>query len=674
MSINERVCGACVMSQSFENSGNSTRSVRREAVATMRDPGKLTAVPTLRYRNVGEAAKWAATVLGLQGKTVTSNSDDAAVYAEMRFGNSIVIFSGIGVFEFDQLLKQPDEVGGVVTQACYFVIDEVEDHFHHAKSHGADIVLDLTTYHDGGKGYACRDPEGHLWCFGSYDPWAGLADGGAPLLHGRSKERAQNVRNPAAQRPIRMAALQAAAGILLFAAGLGTGFAFLPKMLPGLVGPGLAGHETSRNLARAQIDSLGVSAGTGGPAHQRTAFYAPAAETRESDADDLETRLKAAEAAAAEARQALVAERAGKDGIEKRARDFETRLKAAEAAAAEASQALVSERAGKDGIEKTARDFETRLKAAEAAAAEASQALVSERVAKDGIEKTARDFETRLKAAEAAAAEASQALASERAGRDGIEKAARDFETRLKAAEAAAAETSQALASERVAKDGIEKTARDFEGRLRKSEAAAASEAEKLGQELSLERAQREVAETAAAKLSDLQDTASSASSEADRLRQELAQERSLRETADKKVGELESRVSIQTVAPSELEQLRDEVARERTRSKSAEEAAANRASAEQKAAADAEQLRGELARERSRRAEAEKSVANQRRTAKAASSNERAKQDMARERRMSNRKRPPAASSAKKPAVPKDKSGDEDGSFVYIVESAEKP
>ena len=23
----------------------------------------------------------------------------------------------------------------------------------------------------GGRGYSCRDPEGHLWNFGTFDPW-----------------------------------------------------------------------------------------------------------------------------------------------------------------------------------------------------------------------------------------------------------------------------------------------------------------------------------------------------------------------------------------------------------------------------------------------------------------------------------------------------------------------
>lgn len=33
------------------------------------------------------------------------------------------------------------------------------------------FVMDIADQGYGGRGYACRDPEGHLWWFGSYDPW-----------------------------------------------------------------------------------------------------------------------------------------------------------------------------------------------------------------------------------------------------------------------------------------------------------------------------------------------------------------------------------------------------------------------------------------------------------------------------------------------------------------------
>ena len=41
-----------------------------------------------------------------------------------------------------------------------------------AKAAGAEIVDELEPKDYGGSGYSARDPEGHLWSFGDYDPWA----------------------------------------------------------------------------------------------------------------------------------------------------------------------------------------------------------------------------------------------------------------------------------------------------------------------------------------------------------------------------------------------------------------------------------------------------------------------------------------------------------------------
>ena len=37
---------------------------------------------------------------------------------------------------------------------------------------GADIVYGPMDQEYGGCAYACLDPEGNIWHFGSYDPWA----------------------------------------------------------------------------------------------------------------------------------------------------------------------------------------------------------------------------------------------------------------------------------------------------------------------------------------------------------------------------------------------------------------------------------------------------------------------------------------------------------------------
>jgi uncharacterized glyoxalase superfamily protein PhnB len=33
------------------------------------------------------------------------------------------------------------------------------------------MILDIVDQDYGGRGYTCRDPEGYVWSFGTYDPW-----------------------------------------------------------------------------------------------------------------------------------------------------------------------------------------------------------------------------------------------------------------------------------------------------------------------------------------------------------------------------------------------------------------------------------------------------------------------------------------------------------------------
>jgi hypothetical protein len=44
-----------------------------------------------------------------------------------------------------------------------------------AQDAGADVVLELKSDGLGRRGYSCRDPEGHIWNFGTYNPGRGLA-------------------------------------------------------------------------------------------------------------------------------------------------------------------------------------------------------------------------------------------------------------------------------------------------------------------------------------------------------------------------------------------------------------------------------------------------------------------------------------------------------------------
>jgi uncharacterized glyoxalase superfamily protein PhnB len=73
--------------------------------------------------------------------------------------------------EFGRLMKQPDQIGGFETQSAYVVVADADAIYARAIAAGAQIVIDIKDEDYGGRGFTCRDPEGHIWSFGTYDPW-----------------------------------------------------------------------------------------------------------------------------------------------------------------------------------------------------------------------------------------------------------------------------------------------------------------------------------------------------------------------------------------------------------------------------------------------------------------------------------------------------------------------
>ncbi len=73
--------------------------------------------------------------------------------------------------EYSKMMAQPDEVGMRETQHACLIVSDADGIYATAKAAGAEIVTDLAEMDYGGKAFSCRDPEGHLWSIGTYDPW-----------------------------------------------------------------------------------------------------------------------------------------------------------------------------------------------------------------------------------------------------------------------------------------------------------------------------------------------------------------------------------------------------------------------------------------------------------------------------------------------------------------------
>lgn len=134
---------------------------------------RSTVMPCLRYRDAPKAIEWLCSVFGFEQHLVVSNDDGSIAHAQLRFGNGIVMLGSVPKVEnaFGRLSTQPDQVGGLVTQSLYLVVSDADAVYRRAKAAGARIELEIKDEDYGGRGFSCRDLEGHLWNVGTYDPW-----------------------------------------------------------------------------------------------------------------------------------------------------------------------------------------------------------------------------------------------------------------------------------------------------------------------------------------------------------------------------------------------------------------------------------------------------------------------------------------------------------------------
>ncbi len=124
------------------------------------------------YRDAPTAIRWLCDAFGFEQQMVVPNPDGTIAHAELRLGGGMVMLGSVKPTEYGRLIKQPDEIGGFETQAVYLVVKEPDAIYEHVKKMGGQIVLELKDQDYGSRDFTCRDPEGHLWNLGTYDPWA----------------------------------------------------------------------------------------------------------------------------------------------------------------------------------------------------------------------------------------------------------------------------------------------------------------------------------------------------------------------------------------------------------------------------------------------------------------------------------------------------------------------
>lgn len=142
-------------------------------MSTLAKNTKATVIPCLRYRNASVAIEWLCAAFGFEKQAVYPNDDGTTAHAQLTFGNGMIMLGSVlqEETEWGSLIKQPDEIGGAETQSAYVIVADADTVYARAKAAGAKIAVEIKDEDYGGRGFGCYDLEGHLWTFGTYDPW-----------------------------------------------------------------------------------------------------------------------------------------------------------------------------------------------------------------------------------------------------------------------------------------------------------------------------------------------------------------------------------------------------------------------------------------------------------------------------------------------------------------------
>ena len=122
--------------------------------------------PTMRCRNAEAMIGWLKDVIGFTERVVYRDGGTVH-HAELAYGPSILM---LGQGRDDKYGKLVGDIGGRRTDAIYVAVDDPDSLHARVKAAGARIEMELRDTDYGSRDFACRDPEGNLWSFGTYRP------------------------------------------------------------------------------------------------------------------------------------------------------------------------------------------------------------------------------------------------------------------------------------------------------------------------------------------------------------------------------------------------------------------------------------------------------------------------------------------------------------------------
>jgi uncharacterized glyoxalase superfamily protein PhnB len=119
-------------------------------------------IPTLRYKDAIGAIDFLERAFGFERKAVYEDGGTVH-HAELTYGRGMVMLGSTG---------QGDPQFDTRKSSAYVIVADPDGLHDRARAAGAEITRELQDTDYGSREFSARDPEGNVWSFGTYDPFA----------------------------------------------------------------------------------------------------------------------------------------------------------------------------------------------------------------------------------------------------------------------------------------------------------------------------------------------------------------------------------------------------------------------------------------------------------------------------------------------------------------------
>jgi len=132
---------------------------------------QATIIPTFRCQDAPRMIAWLCDAFGFTRHAVYPDEQGGIAHAELVLGHAMIMLGSDRADAFGAL-QTTARRAGLPTQSPYLIVADVDALAQRAVALGAETLIGPRDEAHGGRAWSCRDPEGNLWNFGTYDPWA----------------------------------------------------------------------------------------------------------------------------------------------------------------------------------------------------------------------------------------------------------------------------------------------------------------------------------------------------------------------------------------------------------------------------------------------------------------------------------------------------------------------